>query len=73
MIPPFRLARLSPAQMTAVEHLEHDLNLTLVAWEPGHAGEAATEPESTAATSLDDSDLILDALVDDYRTHDPHL
>lgn len=71
-MPPFRLARLSQAQMTAVEHLERDLNLTLVAWEPGVEGQAAVESESSTAALLDD-DLVLDALVDDYRTHDPHI
>jgi len=69
MMPPFRLAHLSPEQMSSVERLEHDLHLTLIAWEP-EAG-AETGPSATAATQDQERDPILDALVDDYRTFDP--
>lgn len=66
-MPPYRLADLSPQQMAALEHLENEIHVTLVAYEPlcDAVRDSATEQ------SVDgENDLVLDALVDTYRTHD---
>lgn len=69
MMPPYRLAQLSPGQMMAIEGLENELGLTLVAYEP----EAAAVRDGTEAMSDADDNLVLDALNDTYRTYDPHI
>lgn len=71
MMPPYRLAPLSPDQMMALEQMENELGLTLVAYEPMCAAvrDSATnnlEPDA-------DENLVADALVDTYRTYDPQI
>lgn len=66
-MPPYRLARLNPEQIAAIESLENELGLTLVAYEP------ATDQSAGNETASADDRFVLDALVDDYRTYDPHL
>lgn len=71
MMPPYRLAHLTPDQMLSIEGLENDLGVTLVAYEPmcDAVRDSATnnlEPETQ-------DDLVLDALNDTYRTYDPHI
>lgn len=68
MMPPYRLAHLSPDQMLSIENLEDEIGVTLVAYEPATGGDAMTN------NLADDSDsLVLDALNDTYRTYDPHI
>lgn len=65
-MPPYRLAQLNAEQFSAIENLENELGLTLVAYEPESTQERQTE-------SAADDGFVLDALVDDYRTFDPHI
>jgi len=67
MMPPYRLADLSPDQMMSLESLENEIGVTLVAYEP------SPESDRESATSSMESDLVLDALNDTYRTYDPHI
>ena len=69
MMPPYRLAHLSPDQMLSIESLENEIGVTLIAWEP--SGETNRDP---VASYMDaEENLVLDALNDTYRTYDPHL
>lgn len=66
MMPTYRLANLSHDQMTALERMEHEIGVTLVAYEP--AGDNA------ATNNVDaDENLVTDALLDTYRTYDPEI
>jgi hypothetical protein len=69
-LPPYRLAHLSAEQMGALEDLEHEIGVTLVAYEPSAGPVAHT---ATGAVANNENDLVLDALVDTYRTHDPYI
>ncbi len=68
MMPPYRLAHLDGDQQMAIENLENELGLTLVAYEP-----ACDAVRESATNQVDEAerDLVLDALVDTYRTYDP--
>jgi hypothetical protein len=68
MMPPYKLAHLDGDQMNAIENLENELGITLVAYEP-----MCDAVRDSAANNLNDgeSDLVMDALVDTYRTYDP--
>lgn len=68
-MPPYRLARLSDEQMSAIESLQNEMGVTLVAYEP--MCEAVRESAADNLESGDDG-LVLDALNDTYRTYDPH-
>jgi hypothetical protein len=68
MMPPYRIAHLEGDQMQAIENLENQLGLTLIAWEPQAGSEGATN-----SAAADNDDLVLDALNDTYRTYDPHI
>lgn len=71
MMPPYRIAHLTPDQMMSIESLENETGLTLVAYEP--VAEAERD-EATNNVALDyGDDLVLDALNDTYRTYDPHI
>ncbi len=71
-MPPYRLARLVPDQMTAIENLENELGVTLVAYEP-----MCDTLQDATEERLDDSAEAqaetLDGIVDTYRTHDPEV
>jgi hypothetical protein len=82
MTPPYRLADLSAEQMQMIEHLENEIGLTLVAYEPEagatpHTAPAAAceigRPSAAAPVDADENQRILDALVDTYRTHQPYI
>lgn len=68
-MPPYRLAHLTPDQMAAIEGLENDLGLTLVAYdsEPG----AYPEPPNYQEEFSEELDYPLDAILESYRTYDP--
>lgn len=69
MMPPYRLAHLSPDQMMALESMENELGVTLVAYEP-----MCDAVRDSATNNLDaEDDLVADALVDTYRTYDPQI
>jgi hypothetical protein len=59
----YRLARLSPDQMEAIDRLEQQLGVTLIAYEQGRPTE-----QDPGFHSVHNS--ILDALNDDYRSVD---
>lgn len=69
-MPPYKLARLSDQEMSKIESLENEIGLTLVAYEPqcdalrDAANQGLTQGEAQ-------NDLMTDALLDTYRTHDP--
>jgi hypothetical protein len=69
-MPPYRLADLTPGQMTALENMENELGLTLIAYEP--AGRAAGDSAANNYADAEES-LVLDALNDTYRTYDPQI
>ncbi|MDF2630030.1 MAG: hypothetical protein K0R39_3861 [Symbiobacteriaceae bacterium] len=71
MMPPYRLANLTPDQMMSIESLENEMGLTLVAYEP--MAEAARDAGANNLTADYSDDLVLDALNDTYRTYDPHI
>lgn len=71
MMPPYRLAHLSPDQMMALENMENDLGLTLVAYEP--LCDAVRDSATNNLEGSGENDLVLDALVDTYRTYDPQI
>jgi heterodisulfide reductase subunit B len=82
MTPPYRLADLSAEQMQMIEHLENEIGLTLVAYEPEagaatHTGPAAAcdigRPSAAAPVDDDENQRVLDALVDTYRSHQPYI
>lgn len=61
MMPPYHLANLSPGQLAAIEHVEQDLNLILIAYHQ--------EPENAADPAFHEvHDSILHALSDTYRS-----
>lgn len=67
-MPTYRLAHLSPEQMTAIESLENEIGLTLVAYEP-----MCDAVRDGAKARLDEDTSVLDGLVDTYRTEDPEI
>lgn len=69
-MPPYKLARLSDEQMSMIEHLENEIGLTLVAYEPmcDAVRDSATQ---NLARGEGQDDLVDDALLDTYRTFDP--
>jgi hypothetical protein len=69
-MPPYRLAHLNPDQMLAIENMEHDLGVTLVAYEP--MCDAVRESTNNVVTDGEEN-LVLDALNDTYRTYDPQI
>lgn len=71
MMPPYRLAHLTPDQMMTIESLENEMGLTLVAYEP--MAEAQHDPATNNLSIGYGDDLVLDALNDTYRTYDPHI
>lgn len=64
---PYRIAHLSPDQMAGMQDLERDMGVALVAYEP------VSEAEQGATSSMAEESLVLDGLLDTYRTFDPHL
>jgi hypothetical protein len=68
-MPPYRLAHLNPEMHTAIENLEDEIGVTLVAYEP--VGEA--DCESASASINDDGDVTTDGTLDTYRTFDPQI
>lgn len=71
-MPPYRLAHLTPDQMMSLEAMEHDLGVTLVAYEPMCDAVRDSATNSAAASDAEEN-LVLDALNDTYRTYDPHI
>lgn len=71
MMPPYRLAHLTPDQMMAIEGLENEMGVTLVAYEP--MCDAVRDSATNNLTPDYGDDLVLDALNDTYRTYDPHI
>lgn len=69
MMPPYRLAHLSDGQMMAIEQLENEIGVTLIAYEP--MCDAVRENAATQYAGDADDDLVSDALLDTYRTYDP--
>lgn len=63
-MPPYRLARLSDEQFGKIEALEHELGLTLVAYEPEAGGSAYGQN-----LDADEQESVTDALLDAYRSH----
>jgi hypothetical protein len=70
-MPPYRLAQLSDAQFQALEQMENRLGITLVAYEP-ICDAVRDSAAQSIATDAEENDLVMDALVDTYRTYDPH-
>ena len=68
--PSYRLADLSPDQMGAIERLENNIHVTLIAYEPMCD---AVRDSATASVDLSEDYEALDALNDTYRTFDPHI
>ncbi len=69
-LPPYRLARLSDQQMGKIEALENEIGLTLIAYEP--TGDAVDDTATQQFRAGEEQhDLIDEALLDTYRTHDP--
>ncbi len=66
-MPPFRIAELSPEQMGALRDLESEMGVALVAYEP------VSEQDRGPTESIDEENLVLDGLLDTYRTFDPHI
>lgn len=71
MMPPYRLAHLTPDQMLSLQSLESDMGLALVAYEP--LSDATRDSATNNLTADYGDDLVLDALNDTYRTFDPHI
>ncbi|HYF76907.1 MAG TPA: hypothetical protein VD973_07245 [Symbiobacteriaceae bacterium] len=71
MMPPYRLAHLTPDQMMSIESLENEMGVTLVAYEP--MCDAVRDSATNNLTADYSDDLVLDALNDTYRTYDPHI
>ena len=71
MMPPYRLAHLTPDQMMSIESLENEMGVTLVAYEP--MCDAVRDSATNNLTAEYSDDLVLDALNDTYRTYDPHI
>lgn len=69
MLPTYKLAHLTPEQFAALERLENDIHVTLVAYEP--AGSAGRDDMEIGDLATDDT--AMDALVDTYRTYDPDI
>ncbi|HEY3364104.1 MAG TPA: hypothetical protein VGK74_03480 [Symbiobacteriaceae bacterium] len=66
--PSYRLADLSPDQMGAIERLENNIHVTLIAYQPMSD---AVRDSATAAAGPGEDNEALDALNDTYRTFDP--
>lgn len=64
-MPPYRLARLSSEQFVKIEALEHELGVTLVAYEP----DAGASGYGQSLGSADEQEGVTDALLDAYRSH----
>lgn len=63
---PYRIANLSPDQMQAIENLENQLHVTLVAYEPERAtDESAADEDLSAAASVTQD------LLDAYQDYGP--
>lgn len=69
-MPPYKLARLSDEQMAAIESLENEIGITLVAYEPICDAVRDTASQNLTQGEAQD-DWMTDALLDNYRTYDP--
>jgi|GEM_PF-3105648 len=73
MTPVYRIANLNDQQLEAIEGLENDLGVTLIAWEPSGDRLRNNEDARPSANFFeDDGDTALQGLLDTYRSFDPH-